>query len=72
MPAKSDPRETWSTDKYYYRRSLSAREMLPAIGAGVVAGAAVFYLATLLMQRTRLDADVSRAGRRSVPRPRGG
>jgi hypothetical protein len=72
MPAKSDPRESWKTDNYYYRRSLSVREMLPAVGAGIVAGAAVFYLATLLLQRTPLDAKPSGSGKRSLPRPHGG
>jgi len=43
-----------------YRRKLSLREQLPAIGAGVGAGVAiggaVFYLARLMLQRTPLRA----------------
>ena len=42
---------------YYYRRDLSAGELLvpAAIGAGV--GLAVFYLARLIEQRTPLAAE---------------
>lgn len=75
MPAKSDPREDSAADRYYYRRSLSARDLLPALAAGVLAGAAVFYLASVLKQRTLL-ADVAREPRRrkrvASSRPRGG
>ena len=56
MPAKSDPRdETESAGiSFYYRRSLSAGELLPAIGIGVAAGLVAFYLARVVMQRTPL------------------
>lgn len=41
-----------------YRRRLTLQEQLPAVGAGVGAGiavgAAVFYLARLMLQRTPL------------------
>lgn len=41
-----------------YRRKLSLKEQLPALGAGVGAGVAiggaVFYLARLMLQRTPL------------------
>lgn len=37
-----------------YRRELSLKETLPAVGAGVGAGLAVFYLARLMLQRTPL------------------
>ncbi len=43
-----------------YRRKLSLREQLPAVGAGIGAGmavgASVFYLARLMLQRTPLRA----------------
>jgi hypothetical protein len=39
---------------YYYRRELGVRELLPAIGIAVAAGAAAFYLARLLLQRAPL------------------
>jgi hypothetical protein len=57
MFAQSDPRRAGASDvdpKYYYRRSLSARELLPAIGAAVAAAAATFYVAKLFIQRTPL------------------
>lgn len=46
--------------RYYFRRDLSASELLvpAAIGAGV--GLVVFYLARLLEQRTPIDAGESR------------
>ena len=40
--------------EYHYRRPLSLMESLPAIGAGVAAGLAGFYLARLYLQRTPL------------------
>jgi hypothetical protein len=48
--------------RYYYRRDLTAGELLvpAAIGAGV--GLAVFYLARLIEQRTPLAAEDSRRG----------
>lgn len=51
---------------YYYRRELSLRELLPAIGVAVGAGLVAFYVTRLLLQRTPLD--VPRAPR--LPRGR--
>jgi len=56
MPAKSDPREA-AVDNYYYRRRLSARELLPAIGAGVAAGAVAFYLTRIFLQRAPVTVE---------------
>lgn len=42
------------TRVYTYRRDLEAKELVPAIGVGLVVGAAAFYIATLLLQRTPL------------------
>jgi hypothetical protein len=39
---------------YYYRRPLSLRETLPAVGVGVGAGLAAFYIVRLFFQRTPL------------------
>ena len=40
--------------EYYYRRRLGAKDLMPAIGVGVAAGLAVFYVVQLLIQRTPL------------------
>ena len=42
-------------NQYVYRRTLDARELLPAIGVGVGVGAVAFYVAYLFLQRTPLD-----------------
>lgn len=55
MTAKPAFGATTATD-YYYRRKLSLREQLPAIGVAVGAGLAAFYVARLLVQRTPLVA----------------
>lgn len=50
---------------YTIRRSLSGRQLLPAVGAGVALGLVGFYVAKLLMERTPLltPADRKRRGR---------
>ena len=40
--------------EYYYRRRLGAKDLMPAIGVGVAAGLAAFYVVQLLIQRTPL------------------
>ena len=58
MSAQNDPRHavTKGVDpKYYYRRSLTIRELAPAIGAALAAGLATFYVAKLFIERTPLD-----------------
>jgi len=49
--------------EYYYRRRLGAKDLLPAIGVGVAAGLAGFYVVQLLIQRTPLvpQGDLPRA-----------
>ena len=37
-----------------FRRPLSGRELLPAVGAGIVTGLAAFYVARLFLERTPL------------------
>jgi hypothetical protein len=67
MPAKSDPRDV-AVDNFDYRRSLSARELVPAIGVGVAAGALAFYVARILLQRTPVTVEgLSRSTARSRP-----
>lgn len=71
MPAKSDPRESAAEERYSYRRPLGFRDLIPAIGAGIVAGAAVFYLTAVLRQRTPLVRELDEPRRKALPRPRG-
>lgn len=69
MSALSDPRQVVNTaadEKYYFRRSLTVRELAPAIGAGVALGVATFYLAKLFLERTPL-----RVERNAAPPERG-
>lgn len=60
---------------YYYRRELSATELLAPVALGAGVGLAVFYLARLLAQRTplmdgegRTSPRVSRGDRPITPR----
>jgi hypothetical protein len=50
-----EPRGPAPASDYYYRRQLSLRDQLPAIGVALGAAAAAFYVARLLIQRTPLD-----------------
>ena len=68
MPAKTDPRDVSDSSRYYYRRALSARDLLPAIGAGVAAGLAAFYIARLMLEREPLVPDTDSAGGRPSQR----
>jgi hypothetical protein len=52
-------------DEYYYRRSLTPREVLPALGVGVGIGLIAFYVAKILLERTPLRPE----RRPSVQRP---
>ncbi len=60
------------SEDYYYRRRLSATELMPAIGVGVATGLAVFYLVQLLIQRTPLVPRESLAREPEPPEPRSG
>ena len=64
MPSKSDPRDESGGAEYFYRRSLSVRELLPAIGIGVAAAAFAFYVARTLKQRTPLAPELVASRRR--------
>jgi hypothetical protein len=74
MSAKSDPRDEATGAEYSYRRTLSAGELLPAIGVGVAAGVLAFYVARLFLQRTPLSARALSTSRRQsrLPRSHGG
>jgi len=59
--------------KYYYRRSLTVRELLPAVGAAAAAAVATFYVVKVLIERTPLesrdaDAPLARHGRQAGAR----
>ena len=58
MPSKSDPRDESGGAEYFYRRSLSVRELLPAIGVGVAAALFAFYVARIVIQRTPLAPEL--------------
>ena len=55
MAGKKSDRPRYAADKYYYRRELTSRDLLPAVGAAVGVGAAAFYLAKLWLERNVLD-----------------
>jgi hypothetical protein len=50
---------------YYYRRELGLRALAPAVGVGVAAGVAAFYLARLFLERTPLTIDSDAAPSRA-------
>jgi hypothetical protein len=57
-------RATARLEGYVYRRALSGRELIPAIGAGIVTGFAAFYVARLFLERTPLLPEQRRHGKR--------
>jgi hypothetical protein len=71
--SKVPPRRlTTRLDGYVYRRPLRPVELLPAIGAGVAAGVATFYVVKLFLQRTPLLPEQRRLGKgHAMERPRG-
>ena len=54
-------------DDYYYRRSLSPRELLPALGVGVGTGLVAFYIAKILLERTPLRPERRPPSQRPTP-----
>lgn len=56
-------RATARLEGYVYRRALSGRELIPAIGAGVVTGLAAFYVTRLFLERTPLLPEERREGK---------
>ena len=62
-PGKSSPRLTTRLDGYVYRRQLEPRDLIPAIGAGIVTGLAAFYVARLVLERTPLLPEEARLGK---------
>ena len=62
-PKDRPPRQTTRLDGYIYRRQLEPRELIPAIGAGIVTGLAAFYVAKLFLERTPLLPEEERLGK---------
>jgi hypothetical protein len=62
MPAKSDPRdeEARAGSRFYIRRPFRAGDLLPALGLGLAAGLAAFYVTQVLRRRTPLDPNGTR------------
>lgn len=75
MPRSSEdaPRNTTRLEGYVYRRPLGAQELIPAIGAAIVTGAAAFYVTRLFLQRTPLLPEDRRVGKTHATgrRPKG-
>ena len=65
MAQSKHPSERQSTrlDGYVYRRTLGARELIPALGAGIVTGLVAFYVARLFLERTPLLPEERRLGK---------
>ena len=72
MLAKTDPRDASAAPRYSFRRALGARDLLPAVGVGVVTGLLAFYLTKLYLERTPLTAEAlqPRGGMRHLRRAR--
>lgn len=71
-PVDRPPRPTTRLEGYVYRRALSGRELLPALGAGVAAGLAGYYVARLFLERTPLLPEDRRRGRHHASETRDG
>jgi hypothetical protein len=54
MIESDHPNSPLFADEYYYRRPLTPRELVPALGVGVGVGLVAFYIARILLQRTPL------------------
>jgi hypothetical protein len=70
MSAQHDPRLSAAQSvrpAYYYRRHLTVRELLPAVGVGIGAGVIAFYIAKLAFERTPLDPRPTSGRRRLAP-----
>ena len=68
-------REVARLEGYVYRRQLLGRELIPALGAGLVTGFAAYYVARLFLERTPLLPEDRRLGKHHATgagrRPRG-
>jgi hypothetical protein len=57
------PQHTERLQGYVYRRPLNGPELLPALGVGIAAGLAAFYVTRLFLERTPLLPEERRAGK---------
>ena len=55
MKDRRSARVAYYPDRYYARRALSPKELLPVAGIAVGAGMAAFYLAKVWLERMVLD-----------------
>jgi hypothetical protein len=62
-PSDRPSREAARLEGYVFRRPLSGRELIPAVGAGIVTGLAAFYVTRLFLERTPLLPEDRRAGK---------
>jgi hypothetical protein len=67
MIESEPPDSSLYADEYYYRRPLTPRELLPAVGLGVGAGVLAFYLARVLLERTPLRPERRPSTQRPKP-----
>jgi hypothetical protein len=67
------PQHTERLQGYVYRRPLSGPDLLPALGVGIAAGLAAFYVTRLFLERTPLLPEERRTGKHHAsgggPRP---
>ena len=56
LPGRAAKRQSYVPveSNYYYRRSLSMRELIPAVGAAAGAAVVTFYLVKIFLERTPL------------------
>ena len=54
MIESDHPNSPLFADEYHYRRPLTPRELVPALGVGVGVGLVAFYIAKILLERTPL------------------
>lgn len=69
MSAPRNPRRSVEAGvgaEYYYRRRLTVRELLPAVGIGIGAAAVAFYVAKVLFERTPLSVRADATARRRL------
>jgi hypothetical protein len=67
MIESDHPNSPLLADEYYYRRPLTPRELLPALGVGLGVGLAAFYIARLLLERTPLRPERRPSSQRLSP-----